>query len=125
MRIYLGADWNRREQLQRFARVLQHKHCVTSNWLWTTLPDDDYRSHWESQAKMDCENIKDSELCIFFTEEPGTMSRGGRHFEFGYATALGKDTLVVGPVEMQFYTLADGFASDFSEVLLMLEEGLL
>ena len=128
MRIYLGADWKRREELQGYARDLEALgHIVTSSWLWTEANDKDYRSRWEEQAKMDCKNIAESDVCVFFTEQPGTMSRGGRHVEFGYALSLQRynwnirKTYVVGPIESQFYTLASGYASDFVE-LLMWEE---
>ena len=122
MRIYLGSDWKRREELWGYARDLEALgHTVTSNWLWTELKDEDYRKRWEEQARMDCHDIWTSDICIFFTEQPGTMSRGGRHWEAGYATALTKRVYVIGPVESQFYTLATGYASDFVE-LLMAEE---
>ena len=51
-------------------------------------------------------NLKDIDACdVFIVLTTGTPARGGRHFETGYAFALGKPIMVVGPVEHAFQYL--------------------
>jgi hypothetical protein len=46
--------------------------------------------------------IRSADAIVVFTGGP---SRGGRHFEFGYAVAMGLHTIIVGPREHLFHTL--------------------
>lgn len=106
--LYIGADFSRREEMRKL--MLRPEMFVqfttTSDWLYTALDDKDYRKHWKREAMRDFANIDRSELCVFFTEEPGTKSRGGRHMEYAWALARGKNPIIIGPVESQFYELA-------------------
>jgi len=122
MKIYLGADFQRRRELRRHAETLRSLgHEVVSSWLWTAIPDSDYRSKWEDCAQEDMERIREADVCVFFTEEPNTKSRGGRHVEYGYALSTCAWVVVIGWVESQFYTLADCTFKSLGDFLEWLE----
>ena len=54
------------------------------------------------------DGIEVADLVVSFTEDPKTAwVRGGRHWECGYASAMGVDQLIVGPREIVFHCLPD------------------
>ena len=113
MKIYLAAQYRRREELCRYREELHNRgFLVTSRWLNGDhhMPDhspSDYQ-HAENQrfAKEDLEDLELADVVISFTEPARTgPSRGGRHVEFGYAQALEKICAVVGHRENVFHFL--------------------
>jgi hypothetical protein len=61
--------------------------------------DPDSLSHY---GIADLQDILAADTVISFTEVGG--GKGGRHVEFGYALALGKHMILVGPREHIFHT---------------------
>ena len=118
MRIYLAARYSRREELCRYAEELREVgHIVDARWLLgehqvhdgaleVEAAEDDVPDEDVLFAREDIEDIDRADVVICFTEKPrSNSSRGGRHVEFGYALAMGKPIVVIGPRENVFYTL--------------------
>jgi len=106
VKIYIAARYDRRQEMVAVvARLVQAGHTVTSSWL--AGADDD-----EPPLALAIWNINDlvaAECCLSFSEAPAARvpwtSRGGRHVELGYALAVGKRLVVVGPRENVFHHL--------------------
>src|SRR5271154_3998061 len=110
--IYLAARYSRKDEMREVAAVLRGwGYRITSSWLGephdanTTL-DQLAPKENEEYAQIDLDDITDSDVMVFFSEDPlvGTP-RGGRHFEMGYATAHRIDIYVIGPRENIFHYL--------------------
>jgi nucleoside 2-deoxyribosyltransferase len=56
-------------------------------------------------AVEDLEDIDKCDVVISLMEEPRNDSRGGRHVEFGYALARGKQLVIIGEKETVFHEL--------------------
>lgn len=116
--IYISASYARKEEAEALAARIhalgQNIYEVVSSWHTEPPNKDDGISDglsFDEQkkfAKVDLEEVEACDLLIALTEGPASpYSRGGRHVEFGYALALGKDTWVIGPTENIFHTLSD------------------
>lgn len=124
MKIYLAARYDRLAEMNRHANQLRlHGFEVTSRWLngshqihpgaTTDLQSGGFTNEVEGVpllarpfAEDDIEDICASDAVIFFSEPPDSHSkRGGRHVEFGFALARGKQIMVVGPRENVFHCL--------------------
>jgi hypothetical protein len=112
--IYFAARYSRREQILEYAnQVRAAGHEVTCRWLngqnripASRLGDvESYQEDYRQLAQVDWEDIRKAEICIFFTEEAGRASGGGRHVEFGIALQSQKECWVIGPKENLFYCL--------------------
>lgn len=100
-RIYLAASWSRKLELQKIALELRLKKFeVTSRWLHKDAAP-------ASAARMDVEDVIACDTLIRFSDPvvvagrapdtvPFNIATGARHFEFGYAYALKKRTIVIG-----------------------------
>lgn len=132
MNVYLASRYSRREELLRHKTSLEELgYRVTSRWLQGDhqISDDEMSDDARRQAKAhfateDWEDLLAADIVISFSEEPrSSNSRGGRHVEFGAALALGKTSIVVGPVENVFHLLEgvhrfDSFEEALSSELL-------
>jgi len=114
MRFYLAARYSRLSEMQKVRLQLQELgHCVTSRWVngdhqaldnGVTLAASDIAAR--RFAEEDLEDIHGADAIVAFTERPRSQhSRGGRHVELGYALALDKHILVIGPRENVFCCL--------------------
>ena len=119
MRIYLAAQFGRRDELTGYAAELRGVgHEVTSRWL--AMHDDPQLAKEVEQANntiapsaavfaiADYTDVRRSEALIAFTEPLGGRrfaGRGGRHVEVGWAQEWGKRLLVIGGVENPAHTL--------------------
>ena len=57
-------------------------------------------------ARRDLSDVAAADILVLFTEPPETnWPRGARHVEYGYALALGKRCVLVGPCENVFHWL--------------------
>jgi hypothetical protein len=119
VRVYLAAQFARRKELREYREILHSNGItVTSRWLddtsWLSHKLSDFTD--EDNKKRACDDIDDishSDVIIFFSENPTVgVVRGGRHVEFGYAWATGKDIYVLGPKENIFHTLDNVFHYD-------------
>lgn len=126
MKIYLAAPYTRREEMRGYAFEL-HKagHSVTSRWVGETHQDNGVDGVKENEiefnrrcAMEDIEDIRAADVLIFFSEPPrSSYSRGGRHFEMGYALAIGVTVVSIGYRENIFHSLDEvTFVPDFDHV---------
>jgi nucleoside 2-deoxyribosyltransferase len=100
--------------MKSISRVLEHNGMtVTSRWLEERIPEssqlhDVTPAFCRETARADLEDICKSDTMVFFSEDPtvGTP-RGGRHFEMGYASGLGKRLVVIGGPENIFHYLPE------------------
>ncbi len=78
-------------------------HEITARWI---KGQHDGHPDFEC-ATNDEEDVRRSDLLVFFSEtsETGDRGRGGRHVEFGMAYAMGKSIIVVGHRENLFHSL--------------------
>jgi nucleoside 2-deoxyribosyltransferase len=112
MWLYFAGRYGRREELKRYAGELRAMGItVTSRWLDGAHEDDNGTP--EEAERFAIEDLKDldvADVLVAFTESPGAVpnrARGGRHVEFGYALAKGKQVCVVGHRENVFCYLPD------------------
>lgn len=119
MKIYLANFFSKKAEVAKRAEELKSMgHSVTARWYNEQVPhtvmlkDLPNQYHVET-AEADIEDITSADTLILFT---GTdrdyasipaegLARGGRHFETGYALALGKMVIVVGTKENVFHYL--------------------
>lgn len=111
-RIYLAAPYPRKDEIMAYRDELASLGFdVTSSWLEEKhAPNVALHEVSQSLSKryaiFDLEDVDRADVLISFTEPQGTShSRGGRHVEFGYALARGKELWIVGPVENIFHYL--------------------
>lgn len=112
MRVYIAARYSRRVEMKAIAKVLEHNGmAVTSRWLDEMIPEssqlhDVSPAFCKETALSDLEDIHKADTMVFFSEDPtvGTP-RGGRHFEMGYASGIGKRLIVIGGPENIFHYL--------------------
>jgi hypothetical protein len=116
MLIYLAAAYPRHPEMRRYRDQLEAMgHKITSRWIeGEEIEADDGTVEaiarvkprtLERFAKTDIEDIDKATCMISFTD--GTLARGGRHAEFGYALATGLQLVVVGPREHVFHHMPE------------------
>lgn len=114
MIIYLAAWFNRHEEVNQHAAELRAMgHIVVSTWHEVVkqqegasapeLSGDGWRKY-EQFAWDDLSEVAISDTLILFTSDP-PHGRGGRHVEYGYALALHKRLIIIGPREHVFHAL--------------------
>jgi Domain of unknown function (DUF6378) len=114
VKIYLAAQFARHADMRDYRDVLTELGCeVTSRWIDLHTVNDPVTGseafnsrpqEFSKFAEEDLEDVAAADLVVSFTE--GGLARGGRHVEFGYAVALGKELVLIGPREHLFHTLA-------------------
>lgn len=114
MNVYLASRYSRMQEVRRYAlELIDLGHCITSRWVWGDREalDDDLMDNPELAqrvAEEDLADLDEADICILFSETPRTPStRGGRHFEFGWAYGSGMACIVCGPAENVFHLLPD------------------
>lgn len=112
MKFYLAARYGRYHEIEAFAKRLRELgHPVCSRWhLGNHQVDDNGLDPLADPLSMrfaqeDWQDLLTCDTCLSFTEQPRTLSRGGRHVEFGAALALGKHVWICGPKEHVFHCL--------------------
>jgi len=106
MKIYLAALYSRMDDMRECAAKLRAKgHEITAQWITGIGATKETAAE---AAIMDLDDVKRADAIIFFAQSKGSFNKGGgRHFEFGYAYALGKRCFVVGELEQVFCNLPD------------------
>jgi len=114
MKIYIAARFSKRHDAHNLGVALRVLgHTIVSRW---SLPDSDHvkpvglseqaaDKERERFATEDLEDIEACDWCVSLMETPRNDSRGGRHVEFGYAMALKKKLIIIGPKETVFHNL--------------------
>jgi nucleoside 2-deoxyribosyltransferase len=112
-RLYFAGPYSQRLVLKQRAEELVRESGgaveITSSWLDGEHEAQDAVATVEEMAQWARADIKDidrSHLLIQFTECPST--RGGAHWECGYAVGMGMLVLICGPVTNVFHA-AIGF----------------
>jgi hypothetical protein len=124
MKVYLAANFGRREELQGYAAELAaHGITVTSRWLDRAvnhrrdeLIEESATIENHEITQWALEDIGDIAVANVFVQFTGSGRRGGRHVEFGIALVLARrgkaaalrlslDMLLVGPRENAFHHL--------------------
>lgn len=119
MKIYVAASWPRSEEAKALAAQLREAgHIVTSTWFDRKLALTGYepdleRSDIQAQAEKDLVEVADSSAIVCITGD--TLTKGGRHAEFGIAAALGLHLIILGPREQVFHHLPDVYAANDPE----------
>jgi len=122
--VYLAAPYYRKDEIQGYKDFLQDM-CnveVTARWMeeahapTTQMSEVGVDLHI-LYARNDLEDVYLADMVVSFTEplEYGERAitydfynrakRGGRHVEFGFGLALGREMVIVGPRENIFHNL--------------------
>jgi nucleoside 2-deoxyribosyltransferase len=119
MKVYIAGQFNTKDQRRQDARVLEeYGITVTSRWMYETVPHtasikDLPDTYHAETAAADLEDIDRADALLMFiptdkelVDTPlRTASRGGRHFEMGYAYRAGIMIYVIGNKENVFHFL--------------------
>ena len=105
MKFYLAAKFSRREEMEQKANELE-TYGFKPNCRWVFGGEEGLTRR--DICMLDLEDVEESDLIVLFTHpraepQPG----GGRFVEFGYAMALSKKLVVIGPEENVFLTHPD------------------
>lgn len=102
MKLYLAALFGRREEMEGVAYRLKSEGYDLSSCRWVFGGEEGLSR--AQIAIVDLEDVDRCDVLLSFTHERGTMtSGGGRHAEFGYALARGKECVLIGPREHLFH----------------------
>lgn len=107
-RVYLAARFERQAEARALADELcAQGYSVTSSWLGADgLAMGDARKS-EVWAARDLFDVRQADAYVLLSD--AELGRGGKDFEGGYAYALGKRVVVVGPPAHVFHFLPDVF----------------
>lgn len=99
--IYIASLYSRREEMEGYADILtQAGFKITARWVYGGEEGLDR----EAIAELDLDDVDDADMVLSFTSPYGTYTKGGgRHVEFGYGLARGKDVVIVGELENVFH----------------------
>lgn len=108
MKVYLAASYAHHPIMAEFASKLQELDIeVTSRWIYgyhEMVDDSDAEAFNAWCATEDLEDVIACNVFVHFNI-PGSLGRGGRHIELGFALALGKKIVLVGARENVFHYL--------------------
>lgn len=101
MKIYIAARYTRREEMVKIADTLiEEGFEVTARWVY----GEEEGLTRKAISAMDLEDVEKADIILSFTEPYGTpVPGGGRHVEFGYGLARGKEVAIVGERENVFH----------------------
>jgi len=100
-KLYLAARYKRREEMEQYAnRLKMFGYGITATWVY----GGEEGKPRDYIALLDLEDIDRADAVVSFTELWDTpVVRGGRHVEFGYGLAKGKEMIVIGNRENVFH----------------------
>jgi nucleoside 2-deoxyribosyltransferase len=105
LKVYVAARYTRKDEVAELAqRIERAGACVCTDWFLQSETDMDDLSEIgrQSAAERDIAHVRNCDILVMLS---GGGARGGRHFEFGYAMALGIPCWIVGPRENVFHWL--------------------
>jgi nucleoside 2-deoxyribosyltransferase len=127
MKLYLAGFFNRQADLLGMAEELQNSGFeVISRWLQERPGEALSYQDKRYTAQVDLEDIDNSDAMVFFSARSRdyreipvqSLTRGGRHVEFGYALAKGKPIVIFGQQENVFHYLKGlYFATDVKDLV--------
>lgn len=118
--VYLAARYSRHQEMQGVRDVLAALVDIEVTSRWIDCHTDvvgDFTSSFTVEflnanpekcaplGQHDIDDLMAADTVISFTSTDG--GKGGRHVEFGMGIALGKRSIVIGPREHVFHTLAE------------------
>lgn len=114
MKVYIAAPYPLRDDaIALMAEIESAGAVVTSSWL---RHHDELTDHF---ARVDLADVAGADVLVAWNpagwKDTGT---GGRHVEFGYAIALGKHIVLLGPPSNIFHHLSDVIRVETRESLL-------
>ena len=108
-KVYLAAAYGRKIEIAGYREELRRLGLtVTSRWMDEPHTPDAGVGGGDTPlafALNDLDDVLAADVLISFTD--GTLARGGRHVEYGFALATAKELWIVGPIEHIFHHLAD------------------
>jgi nucleoside 2-deoxyribosyltransferase len=110
LKIYAAGPYSWRDRIKEFILDLVADGIdSTTSWIYEdAAPDSTLDQFTDEQncftAEVDIEDIKRADVVVVFTVDPldAPLPRGGRHWETGFAYALGKEIVLLGPRENIF-----------------------
>lgn len=102
MKIYLAAPYQRKDFINLLATELRKLGLeVTSSWLnephsSNTQPQELTEEKRREYAIQDVIDIRRADIFVLFTDPSKTITRAGRHVEFGIALERGMPIYVIG-----------------------------
>ncbi len=100
--VYLSASMTRSFRMREYALQLATRGFrIVSTWM-NVQADEDTPEARSRVAQADLAELDQAGLVLAFSERPGRYT-GGRHVELGYALALRKLVIVIGPDENVFH----------------------
>ena len=106
--VYIAARYGRiRDARDAATTIASHGVTVTASWLQGPNNEPCLPSKvTTAAAQTDLRDIQAASHFLFLSEDPDSpFSRGGRHVELGYALALDKPCIGIGPKENLFHHL--------------------
>lgn len=105
LRVYLCAAFSRQTEMATYAAVLRSLGVrVIARWLDAPVDDLGNPAAMREAAIECCEDIAQVDTVLAFTEPRGSAYwTGGRHVEVGYALALRRRVVTIGPLENVFH----------------------
>jgi len=130
MKVYIAGQFNSKAQrLLDTALLVKNGIDVTSRWMYETVPHTanvtDLPDAYHAETAMaDLEDIDNADALLMFVPTEKELvdtpiraaSRGGRHFEMGYAYRAGKPIYIIGPKENVFHFLPLGLIRHFDSL---------
>lgn len=107
-KVYLAAPWPLRGAAREVREELNSAGiAVTSKWLDVAHTDQ------AVNAVMDIGDIRDADAVVLINPSGyRNIGTGGRHYECGYAAAIGMPLFILGNKSQVFHELPDTFVSD-------------
>jgi nucleoside 2-deoxyribosyltransferase len=101
MKVYLAAPFGDRPKMERVADLLKTKGFeIVSRWVY----GGETGMTRQQIAVLDLADVEIADVVVSFTFPRGTpFTGGGRHVEFGYALARGKQLVLIGERENVFH----------------------
>lgn len=101
LKVYIASLYARRAEMETYAKLIKNAgYEVTSRWVF----GGEEGLTNEQIALLDLEDVDKADLVLSFTLPKQTpFIGGGRHVEFGYALAKGKQVVLIGDRENVFH----------------------
>ena len=114
MKIYLAARYDRRNEIQGYANILEKEYGVEITSTWHSRQEepnrdlDKYPQSMRTFAEWDLRDLNQADVIILFSDERGEFPNGGgKDVELGIALGRGLEIISIGPYENVFHFLED------------------
>lgn len=101
LKVYIAGRYSKLTELAEEAKKFKEAGFeITASW----LNNAEEGMSFTDVAVVDLDDVARADILVLYTEPYGTpVPGGGRHVEFGYALALNKTIVIVGPLENIFH----------------------